>query len=152
MVKLGFSALLPIQSWKGIINIHPSFLCPVQLSYSKALLQKQDALKSRISPQKQYTQSAGCISRMLHGSENASWAQTHWVPLCEDAGLALGELPSLPRSRASAARRMPGLHVPKVEEKEPLPPSGRAIKTSVIFGSVPGRGNQKWILEICLLS
>lgn len=61
------------------------------------------------------------------------------------------ELPSLTRSRASAARRMPGLDVPKVEEDELLPPSGRAVKTSVIFGTVPGRGNQKWILEICLL-
>ncbi|RMC17049.1 hypothetical protein DUI87_05622 [Hirundo rustica rustica] len=38
---------------------------------------------------------------------------------------------------------MPGLDVPKVEEDELLPPSGRAVKTSVIFGTVPGQGKSE---------
>ena len=118
----------------------------------------QDVLKRCGFPQKllQHAQAGVSVSRTPHGFEKPSWALAHIGTL-----LSRGEGVGFIRSTGVAAvpgteqgissPGMPGLNVPKVED-ELLPPSGRAVKTSVIFGTVPGRGNQKWILEICLLS
>lgn len=132
----------------------PSFL--KARSFSRSSTCSQDILKRHIFPQKllQHTQAGDCVSRMPRGFEKPSWALPH-VGTAVCWGEGVGFTAWLPQHSTGhqqpAAHSMPRLNVPKVEG-ELLPPSGRPVKTSVIFGTVPGRGNQKWILEICLLS